>query len=175
MHVHLLLPLASLCVVASCQGQPATSVCLDVEIRGTADLGYPVVLTVSDEPIVGHGAYPTQVHVGEHYGTLASIVTHREMDGDGVVRGTLIHYFEATSGDSFWTEDEAVCMPTPGRSCDCDAIAQMRVAGGTGRFQGANGSLRNEGCVSMTDSSPQTSPYGTLVFHTTGRVCVPDA
>lgn len=170
--MRLILPLAAFCVAAACHGQPASPVCYDVELRGTTDLGYPVVLPVGEEPIVGGGAFPAHAQVGPYAGTLASVVTEQEVDEQGVARFALVHYFEA-GGDAFWTEDAAVCTPVPGEAAACDVATEMRVVGGAGRFAGASGALRNEGRITFTDPSFQTSPYGSLAYHTTGRVCVP--
>jgi hypothetical protein len=158
---------------AACTAQPASSRCVEVGLEGTTDLGFPVVLPIGNEPMVGGGAFPAPARVGEHSGTLASVVTHQEIDGEGVARFALVHYFEAKGGDAFWTEDEALCTPFPGVAAACDVTTQMRVVGGTGRFAGASGALRNEGRITFTDPSFQTSPYGVLAFRTTGRVCAP--
>lgn len=171
--MRLVLPLAAFWLAAACHSQPASPACYDVDLRGTTDLGFPVVIPIGEEPIVGGGAFPAPARVGPYAGTLASVVTDQEVDGEGVARFTLVHYFEAEGGDAFWTEDEAVCTPAPGEAAACDVATEMRVVGGRGRFAGASGALRNEGRITFTDPSFRTSPYGGLAFHTTGRVCAP--
>lgn len=125
MRFHLLIPLAVL-VPTACTAQPR---CVEIVTEATADLGFPIVLLIGEEPTVGGGAFPAPANVGEQAGMLAPIVTRQETDREGVARFTLVHHFEAASGDALWTEDEAACTPVPGGDL-CDVTTEMRVVGG---------------------------------------------
>lgn len=170
--MRVILLLAAALLTGACHAQPAVVTCHDLILHGSADLGFPVVIAIGEEPIVGGGAFPAPAQVGPYEGTIASVVIEQEVDEQGIARFTLIHYFDARE-DAFWTEDAAVCTPTADDSAVCDVVTRMTVLGGRGAFVGATGSMHNEGRITFTDPSFQTSPYGSLAFNTTGRVCAP--
>lgn len=153
-----------------CDNRAPSDPCLDVALVGTADLGFPVILPIGEEPLVGGGAFPTEVTMGPFVGTLASVVIEQEVDESGVARFSLAHNFE--SGEhAFWTDDRGVCTPVADNPAACDVVTEMTVVGGRGAFAGASGEMRNEGRITFTDPTFESSPYGSLEFDITGRVC----
>lgn len=165
-----------LCILAgwslglACSQSTVGDACLDINLTGTTDLGFPVVLPIGEEPIVGGGAFPADATIGTYTGTLASVVTEQEIDDQGVARFSLVHYFES-GPHAFWTEDQAVCTPVEGNPAQCDVVTEMTIVGGRGGFAGASGSMVNTGRITFTDPTFETSPYGSLQFNTTGEVC----
>lgn len=144
--------------------------CVNVQGAAAFDLGFPVVLPISDPPLAGAGALPTPIDLGAIAGTLSSVLTDPGDGGPGAQHWRLVHYFVDGDGDAFWTEDRAVCAPTDNPST-CRINDVMTVVGGTGKFEHASGSLRNNGLVTITDPTFSTSPYGTVDGNIRGRVC----
>ena len=144
-----------------------------VNVQGTAamDLGFPVILPISNPPLVGAGALPTPVDLGSLAGTLSSVLTDPGDGGPGAQHWQLVHYFVDADGDAFWTQDRAVCAPADDDPSTCRINDVLTIVAGTGKFENASGSLRNHGVVTITDPTFSTSPYGSVDGNIRGRVC----
>jgi hypothetical protein len=119
---------------------------------------------------VGAGGLPSAANLGPFEGMLSSVLTSEAQSGSGALHYELAHYFvEDGTGDAFWTRDRAVCSPAGGGALTCRVNDVLSIIAGTGKFAGAEGSLRNHGVITITD--PTGNPFGTLTVDLRGRVC----
>ncbi len=150
-------------------GDPADG-CFAFSASGDAHLGQPVSIPGSSEPVVGGGALPFNVNLGPYSGMLSSVVTAMEVE-DGIQHLQLQHYFVSDAGE-FWTTDTATCTPVEdGPATACEVRTEMEIVRGTGVFENASGTLHNEGLITMTDPTYQSSPFGELQFNLSGELC----
>ena len=145
--------------------------CVNVQGEAAFELGFPVILPISNPPLVGAGALPVPIDLGPIKGTLSSVLTDPGDGGPGAQHWQLVHYFVDGDGDAFWTQDRAVCAPADDDPSTCRVNDVMTIVGGTGKFENASGSLRNHGLVTITGPTFSTSPYGALDGAIRGRVC----
>lgn len=113
--------------------------------------------------LCGFGAFPTEATVGPVSGWMSSVVTGQRLSGKGATHLSLMHYFSDNQGNSFWTEDRAICAPAGKDPLTCGVHDVLQVVGGTGMFRNASGSLRNHGTLDFRVDS--------LTINLSGRIC----
>ncbi|MBA2669779.1 MAG: hypothetical protein H0U67_05350 [Gemmatimonadetes bacterium] len=96
-------------------------------------------------------------------GATRAIVTSQAAQQDGSVKLVLRHDFVTTDGGVLTTEDVATWHPVPTREGAFLMSTDYTITGGTGRWEGASGTLSNEG-VADTES-------GLLTLRYRGDVC----
>lgn len=87
---------------------------------------------------------------------------------DGSIALALQHIFVTERGDSLTTHDTGLLVPVPGATGVYRMTVQYTITGGTGRFAGAAGTLRNHGEAVLNSTPPQ------LTLRYSGQVCVPE-
>jgi hypothetical protein len=88
---------------------------------------------------------------------------------DGSIALALQHTFVTKRGDSLTTRDTGLLVPVPGATGVYRMTVQYDITGGTGRFAGATGTLRNHGEAILNSTPPQ------LTLRYSGRICVPQS
>ncbi len=124
----------------------------------------PVAGTI-DATVVGGDPVNVLGNVsGDLAGATRAVVTGQGDGGDGKVTLTLAHDFVTHGRGSLKTSDNAVWTPVPGREGVFHMATEYTIEGGTGAFDGATGSLINDG-VADTNTGLVTLRYA-------GEVCV---
>jgi hypothetical protein len=88
---------------------------------------------------------------------------------DGSIALALQHIFVTERGDSLTTDDTGLLVPVPGAQGVFRMTVQYTVTGGTGKFAGATGTLRNHGEAVLSSNPPQ------LTLRYSGQICVPSS
>ena len=155
-----LAPPSDAAVGARGSAQPADR-CLHFTISSTSNVGF--VCLPAPLNVCGLGALPNPVTIGGISGYLSSAAGEQRNSGNGAIHFVLYHYFDDGNGNTFWTEDRAVCAPAGTNPLACTVHDVLTVAGGTGIFAQASGSLRNHGTFDLA--------AGTLGVNMRGRIC----
>jgi len=101
---------------------------------------------------------------GDLAGATRAVVTSQGDGGEGKVTLELAHDFVTHARGSLKTTDSAVWTPVPGREGVFHMATDYTIQGGTGAFDGATGTLINDG-VADTNT-------GLLTLRYAGEVCV---
>ena len=135
-------------------------------------IALPHIATAACQPVAGTidasvvGGDPVNV-LGNVSGDLAgatrAVLTGQSSGENGQVNLTLAHDFVTFARGSLKTTDTSVWTPIPGREGVFHMATQYTIQGGTGAFEGATGSLVNDGVADTTT--------GLVTLRYAGEVC----
>ena len=140
--------LSLLCVgiLNSCQSDD--TFCIDnVTFKGTAQSAEHTITLPNGETFSGAGALPFDVSIGNYSGKMSSVVLS-QVPGPNGLEVELIHFFDDSKGNTFWTSDRAIMIPTDDPSGAVMSVDDtMTVVDGTGDFKCASGTIKNIGTI----------------------------
>ncbi len=123
--------------------------------------------------IIGFGAPPTPVQIGEYHGYLSSAITETltNVNSKGAARFRLVHYFTDGNGSSFWTNDMANCSPHDNDPFTCFVNDALTIVAGTGDFECARGQFTNKGLMYFAEIPGIGVVPVALEVKSKGRIC----
>lgn len=119
---------------------------LSVRIEGKA--GQVSFLLPDGSVRSGTGTLPMPFTIGDHAGTLQSVIVNRRRLGSGE-EAAMIHFFSDWNGNAFWTNDKAVLFPLDRTGDRLKLMNVFQVAGGTGVFACAKGHFTHDGRMDL--------------------------
>ena len=165
MKYYTILTPACLLLALSGSGHQSDKHCInEISISDSVQSGEHTISLPDGKTFSGAGALPFKVTIGKYHGIMSSVVTSQIPSETGM-DVELVHLFEDTKGNSFWTSDKATMIPTDDPSGAIMRVDDtMTVVGGTGDFKCARGIMKNTGTINFITSSMQVN--------LSGRVCL---
>ncbi|MEY3053208.1 MAG: hypothetical protein RLY31_2993 [Bacteroidota bacterium] len=149
-------------VSVSCSKDDA-SFCIDefvVPINATS--GNVTFTLPNGNTYTGLGALPSTVRIGDYEGQLQSVLTNQVPVGPGS-ENELVHFFDDGKGNTFWTNDKALFLPSDSTGARFKLVNVFDVIDGTGDFECAKGQFVNRADVDFIT--------GALVGTMSGNLC----